>query len=259
MKKQNGNVLVFILVAIALIGLLTAMLSRPSGESSDTGRFEQNQISASRLIRDAKAIETGVQNLLARGCSENEITFWHDSNNDDEEDVDDDYFNPRSPGDRSCHLFASQGMGLAYEGPSDNALQRDLSAWARYGEWFFGGSSYIYEVARGKPGEESDPANKELIAFVPYLDETICQQVNRLAGIENDNNGLPPQDDTAGFVADLDVPYLGNFAGGHRIDSAASGSGEMLDGKTTGCVQGRLDNSGGSEPVYIFYHVLKAR
>ena len=78
MKKQNGNALWFILLAIALLGLLTAVMTRSSGTDNDTGSYEKNQIAANEILQYAKSIENAVQNLLARGCSENDISFWHD-------------------------------------------------------------------------------------------------------------------------------------------------------------------------------------
>lgn len=118
-KTQNGNALFFILIAIALLGLLTVTMMRSSSDSNDAGSYEQSQIVASEVLNYAKSIENAVQMLLARGCSENELSFWHDSNDDGNENSSDDYYNSKSPTDHSCHVFDVAGAGLTYQDMTD--------------------------------------------------------------------------------------------------------------------------------------------
>jgi len=113
-NTQHGNALFFILIAIALLGLLTMTMTRSSSDSNDTGGFEQSQIVASEVLNYAKSIENALQMLIARGCSENELSFWHDSNGDGSENASDNYYNSKSPTDHSCHVFDVAGAGLTY-------------------------------------------------------------------------------------------------------------------------------------------------
>ena len=75
MKNQSGNILLFILIAILLIGLLTVSLTRSSNQSNDTGDYEQNVIAANKLLAYTKSMQIATQTLLQRGCGENDISF----------------------------------------------------------------------------------------------------------------------------------------------------------------------------------------
>ena len=81
-NTQKGNALWFILIAIILLGLLTSMLTRSGGSTNDTGGYEQAEIGVSEVLSYAQSIDNAVQALKARGCGENEISLWHDSNGD---------------------------------------------------------------------------------------------------------------------------------------------------------------------------------
>ena len=125
--KESGNALWFILVAIGLLGLLTVMLSRSGSNTNETGSYEQNVIAANEILSYAKNMENAVQGLLARGCSENELSFWHDSNGDGVEDNNDDYFNTVSTRtDRSCHIFDVAGAGINF---------REITEFWPNGQW----------------------------------------------------------------------------------------------------------------------------
>jgi hypothetical protein len=146
--NENGNALIFILIAIALLGLLTVTLSR-SGNNNDTGSFEQNQIAASEILTHAKSIENAVQSLLARGCSENEISF--------ENSTVAGYINPNSPTDKSCHIFHVNGTGITVEIPT-----AVLSA--------------SYAVT------DIETTNSDLLLILENQSDTLCRQINNITG-----------------------------------------------------------------------------
>ncbi len=118
--KQNigirGNIMLFLLIAIAVMGGLAAVFMRTSGGTDDTGKNEQGSINASRIINKAASIRTAVNSLLLRGCSENTISLWTDKNGDGLESALDENYNPLSPADKSCHVFREEGAGLRSDG-----------------------------------------------------------------------------------------------------------------------------------------------
>lgn len=241
MKSQSGNVLVFILIAIILIGLLTVSLTRSSNTTNDTGSYEQNQIAAAEILRYAKSIEVGVQNLLARGCGENELSFWHDSDGNGTEDASDDYYNPTAPTDQSCHLFQPAGMGLTYAPPHEDWLDTAESAETGYGDWFFTIQANI----------ENDPVRSKALRIVlPYSSLNICTAVNKLSGI---NATLPPLEEGVAFNYDTSahrytgvVPSTGSFDGISSSDGA-------LDGQLSGCFEGDTFPAGGYHSFHVLY------
>lgn len=148
--KQSGNALIFILIAIALLGLLTVTLSRSGDSTNDTGDFEQNQIAASEILAYAKSIENAVQTLLVRGCGENEISF--------ENNTAAGYVNTTpSPADRSCYLFDAAGAGMVYQFPNP----------------LFSGALQITDVETNRA---------ELLFILEDQDDSLCSEINRLSG-----------------------------------------------------------------------------
>lgn len=171
-RHQNGNALWFILVAISLLGLLTIMMSRSSSTSNETGNYEQNIIKANEVLSYAKSVENAVQGLLARGCSENEISFWDDSDGNGIEDASDTYFNINSPDDRSCHIFNAAGAGLNYITPKRDWL--DLSAEGsgfNFGTFVFSSTNTVTNLENNRD---------ELIILLEWLNQSTCQAINNI-------------------------------------------------------------------------------
>ena len=81
----------------------------------------------------SKIIENAVQGLLARGCSENDISFWTDTDNNGTEDGSDDYYNANSPTDHSCHVFDTAGAGMTITQPNDSWLDSSESGGFNFG------------------------------------------------------------------------------------------------------------------------------
>ena len=231
-QKQNGNALIFILIAIALLGLLTVSLSNSSSNSNDTGDFEQNQIAASEILTYAKSIENAVQSLLARGCSENEISF--------DQAVVSGYSNTNSPTDNSCHVFDVAGAGLTYIAPNEDWLDNafDIPFYSgNYGTWWISTSPQIDDVGTN---------NAELKISLNFLKESICLRLNGMSKVSNPS-GLVPLEETDNGT--------GKFTGTYGVpvaDNLGDDGGHDLSGKLTHC---RREGT----PIYQFNHVLHAR
>lgn len=218
--NEKGNALWFILIAIGLLGLLTVSLTRSGSSTNETGSFEQNQIAASEILSYAKSIENAVRFLLSKGCSENELSFWRDSDGNGVEDASDDYFNNRSPTDRSCHVFEPQGAGMTYEAGS-----------------LFSGFTRILEV-----GIEN---RHELLYILPTGSNDACNQVNRTVNAPT-NSGAPYEDD---FDRTL---FTGSYGTDTGNDYTIGDAEAALSGTETLCIADTSSNN------YII-HVLHAR
>ena len=217
--KESGNALWFILIAIALIGGLTVMLSRSTGTSEDTGDFERTQISATEIMREAKAFEIAVDNLRARGCGENDISFWHDSDGNSVENASDDYYNAGSPTDRKCHVFQPEGAGLRYQDG-----------------WIFTGATRVI-------GLESDTRTELIAAF--QTDRQTCMQLNDLVGVTNAAGDAPDEDFNMGF-------FTGSFGTNFTDPFTIGNTSASLEGTFQSC-------SKDSSDTYFYAHVLLER
>jgi len=239
LKKQNGNALFFILIAIALLGLLTVTMTRSGSSTNDTGDYEQSQIAASQLLSYAKSIENAVQTLLARGCSENEISF--------ENATVAGYINPNSPADKSCHVFDVAGAGMTYEIPNDRWLDRTKDSEDSYQVWVFSGQQKIGNIGIAERCGGFECA--DLIIYISYLNNDMCAALNTAlkqdVSIEiADSEGIsaldPEPADYFKGTYDNSQGYVGN-------DNA-----DLL-GKETACMYRSFRTN------YAFYHVLHAR
>lgn len=236
-QNQSGNVLIFILIAIALLGLLTVTLSRSGDSTNDTGSFEQNQIAASEILSYAKSIENAVQMLLSRGCSENEISFENANVTG--------YTNPNSPLDKSCHIFDVAGAGMTWQNIDKSKTNNGFTQ-----QWVFSGANCIADVGTGGSGGNCTTGGSllddELMMLGSGLKKEICLQINRDVDVSN------PSNDAALDTGAAFTKYIGTFSNGAPIGNEFNGVG-VLSGKNTACFKRNTDGA------YIIYHVLIAR
>ncbi len=234
MKHQSGNALWFILVAIGLLGLLTVMMSRSSSSTNETGGYEQNIIHANKILSYAKSMENAVQSLLARGCSENDISFWHDSDGNGTENGSDDYFNANSPTDRSCHVFDVAGAGLTWTTPNENWLDQTQNA-----QTFFGD----YTISTGNRLTSLETNNLDLLIFLSWIPIDLCESINNLLFSSSDIT-----QDNAGFSRS---PFAhGNYS---VAGSNITLSSPLHSGEASGCFTSQTNGG------FHFYHALHAR
>ena len=219
-KTQQGNALWFILIAVALLAALTMVLSRGGSTVDQSGDFEQRQVKVSQMLRYAKSIEAAVQEMRLRGVSENDISFWHDSNGDNTEDNTDTYYNINCDGLTDCKLFDVGGAGLTYIQPPQGVS--DAS------DWIFNATNDVINVGTTAP---------DLVIMLPQMRTSICDQINRVLSTSY-----------GGTESDVDfTAFNGSFTATETID--------LADAQEAGCID--YDNAGSTEP--FFYYVLIKR
>lgn len=237
--RESGNALWFILIAILLLGLLTSMMTRSGSSTNDTGDYEQLTIQANEILNYAKSIENGVQSLLARGCSENEISFEANNNSG--------YTNPNSPTDNSCHVFEPAGAGLAYIEPNEKWLDTNQSSEDLYQELYFPETICIKSVGSIDSICNTDSIdNEDLILVIPYIKQQVCEQINKAM-----NTNTIPKDNSSAW--NLTEPkFVGNYIEERRLGNG----GDDFDNQYSLCFEGGTNPASNT---YHFYHVLHAR
>ncbi len=227
MNTQKGNALWFILVAIALLGLLTVMMSRSSSTSNETGNYEQGVIFANEILSYAKGMENAVQGLLARGCSENEISFQNAMIAG--------YSNTISPTDNSCHVFNPAGAGMTLLTPNENWLDSSESGGFNFGDFVFSSTNTVTNLEDNKD---------ELIILLEWLNQSTCEAINNTLFSE-----ITITEDPDSFS------YDPNASGGFDTiaDNINLSSYALHDGQTSACF------SSADEGGFHFYHVLHTR
>ena len=252
MNKNNnirGSVLIFILMAVALLGALTVVLSRTSSNTEETGITERSRVGASDIIRYASTIANAVNDLLLRGCSEREIDRERPSL----------AIPATSPQDGSCSVFRAGGTGVEY--------RYTLNQYRVPSPWPFpvsgtgttaGQIQLMAQRVDGVGKTLAPPAGvnyDESLFVMTGLKLDVCLAINNILGITNPS-GYPPRD-TAGTALE----------GGNFVRSGAAEfintTGNELRGKKAGCwvtnTHAGASSALNGTDYFYFYHVLIAR
>jgi len=250
-SSQSGNVLFMILIAMALVGALTAAVTtsnRPEGNNIDA---ETLVLRAAKVQRYAGELERAVRFVMSQGFSESDIRFAHPNANSEYGDL-------GADSDRRDQIFHRDGGGANYRSPPDDV--NDGSAWEFYG------GTHIPGMGR------SDRA--ELVAVLPYVTADFCAKINEL----NDQSGT--MQDTGTSTASgadagdcVQAGALGRFDDGQQFYSTINSMNEDAasfaeDPNTSaprpapqGCVVCSADTNSvdSTTDEYHFYHVLLTR
>jgi hypothetical protein len=168
---EYGNMLFMILIAVVLIGLLTAVIMNSNDSESSNIDKETLVIHVSEAQRYASEIERAVLFIMHSGKSESDIRFAHPQN-------DPDYGDLPADTDPTDQVFHRDGGGATFRAPP--AGINDGSPWE-----FYGGTAL--------PGVGSNRA--DLIAVLPNVTEQFCTRINQV------NNQSAAPTDTGGGSA----------------------------------------------------------
>lgn len=221
-KNQSGNMFVYILGAIFLLGILLVALR--SGYQPGAGiDAEANILKVSQVRKYGSELERGVNFILQNGQSESDVRFAHVSNP-----------GYGTPGDTPARQVFETAGGNAERKAPPSGIQTSLTQW-------------VYTGANDVSGVGS--SSSDLIAILPNVTKDFCTAMNDSASIPN-TAGNPPAD--SGSV-DITTPYAGSFTAGGIINSAVSSD---LFAKKEGCFEGAGTPAVGT---YHYYRVLQAR
>ena len=242
MKNDSGNVLIYILIAVALLAALSYAVAR-MGHSSGLTEFsnERDGLMASELIEYGTVMGNAIAQLRLRGYPDTEISFAND--------IDTDYTNPNCV-ESGCEIFNPAGGALHYLEPKAEWLDDSQSAQAHYGELYITGSSNVEDVGTG---------DDDLILFVPYIRKSLCEAINTKLGILPSSDDVPSETDGPFVTGDEFIGTYGSAADQKISGDGTTGETEILHNQSAGCTEG---SGGASIPPagsYHFYQVLISR
>lgn len=258
MSSEKGNALFLILIAVALFAALSYAITQ-SGRGGGGIEREQAEIAAAQMAQYAAQIEQAIMRMqIVSGCSDAELSFYYDSNGNGtiETDGSDVYYNVNSPSPDACHVFSNQGGSLVYQAPDSTWLDGVNTSATHYGEILFTGGTCVPNIGSGGTSCDSGGDDEEIVMFIPYISEAICQNIADVFDVVQPSGDIPIDQISAWTNNDY---YTGSFtATGRKLANTAGAdtSGTMV-GKQTGCFEG-----GGTVPAsgtYHFYHVVAAR
>jgi hypothetical protein len=232
---ERGNMLFIILIAVALLGLLTAAVQYSGGSQNSNIDGETMMIKAGEIQRDASELERAVMFIRENGISENDLRFASPGMPADYGTQD------ATPDNNKNQVFHARGGAAKYRGPPDEILATSGMTWE-----FFGGTAL--------PQVGSDKA--DLVAVIPDVTKQFCDKINQLNGL----TGQPADDGTSATTC-IDPGASGRFGSGTSptfvtFDSSPNTMDEASFSKKPvlqACVQCASDDK------YYFYHVLIAR
>lgn len=235
-NNQSGNVLFYILIAVALLAALSYTVTQ-SGRGG-TSRFSREDagIAASEIIEYGNVLGNAVSQLRLRGYKDTELSFESNSL--------DGYTNPNCSED-GCKVFHINGGGVSYITPNEKWLDSSSSAQDYYGDMSFYGQACTEDLTCYSDGDD----NEDLIVFLPFLNKAICVAINDKLGITNPLDDAPVDAGCSGSA-------VGKFVGVYSESTALmDGAGDIS--RTSGCFkQGACS---GINDTYHYYKVLIER
>ncbi len=230
-NNQSGNVLFYILIAVALLAALSFAVATSGRGNMSEVTDEKAKIIASEILDYANIVTNAVAQLRLRGAKETDLCF-------DDPQWPVAYNNP-SCSDDATKIFHTSGGGITWAKVATEAA--DLTASPDY-LWHIYGDNEIQDVGLTC----GDASCAELILVTDELRQAVCIKINDLLGINNPGD-VPPTDTDIG-----ETQFIGTYGYSYTIGDEAGGA--ALRGKMSGCFQ----KTGGT-PEYIFYKVLQAR
>lgn len=228
--QESGNILIYILGAIFLLGILVVMVKGSSTPGSNIDR-ESMMIRVSEVQSYGQELERAIVYVMRNGHSESDIRFAHP-------DADPAYGNIADTPTRQ--IFAVEGGAAKYRAPLSGIQVTPT-------DWLFSGQNIVTGVASSDSC--TTPSCTDLIALLMNVNKEFCILINEKNDIEN-IAGNPPQD--LGFIAYSDV-FVGTFINTRHIKDDAT---LYLSGHLEGCFEGDTDPLAGT---YHYYRVLLAR
>jgi hypothetical protein len=234
-RNESGNVLWIILIAVALMGLLTFTLGRSGSSVDQSGDVEQASIKISQMLRFVQSLQAAAQDMKMRGVSESDISFANTVTATSYANTSCDAAADRSwPG---CLMFDARGSGLTYIAPPAGVND---------------GSDWIFTSANNV-GTSADPigtsganTGNDLIAVLANMNQSVCIQINRKLGV---STGSTIPTDASGVIT---TAFTGAYTGANVIDGDPTPF--ELDGHAAGCITNTAPT-----PVTYFYSTILPR
>ncbi len=219
MRNSSGNVLVYILIAVAMLAGLSYAVTQGGRGGDDYITGERARAGAMKLLDYTNALANAVTQLTLRGCDETQISF------DNQIDTSR-YNNALAPSDESCNIFSLNGGGVQY----DEAL-----------DVIYTGDYKIGDVGTGE---------MELMADI-RTSQSVCIKINEILGVDNTGADGPPVDKlSAGDYFDGSYGDAGAATSNQLISSSE------LKGRSAGC---RVNSGTGDSAIYRFHKALLIR
>lgn len=199
---ESGGALIYVFIGVILFALLVFTFSRsmtgPTSTMMDSG---QAKIAAAKIMNYASASQKAVDRLIAKGCSESEVSFENDitkySNNS--------LSHPIVDAITKCDVFSPNGGKMNVWLVPSQFLDKAPAA----GGWKPGHIMYIANRVRPDGTNDLGTSAAEVILVFPFIDLQVCREINNLLGVANPTSSTAPN----GKVSSAGALNSGDFTG----------------------------------------------
>jgi hypothetical protein len=105
-KTESGNVMFYILIAVALLAALSFAVSQSGRGSTQSANTERARMLGDEIIGYGNVLANATTQLKLRGCKDTELSFENTIISN---------ANPSAPTDKTCNIFDVAGGGVAYQ------------------------------------------------------------------------------------------------------------------------------------------------
>jgi hypothetical protein len=225
-RNERGNVLFYILIAVALFAALIYTVSRGGREGAESIGKDRTRLLASEMLEYGTVVANATTQIRLRGTAVSAISFA----------------SPALAAGYGTHgtapaneIFNLSGGGVTYAAPAPEAMLTPSP-------YVFTGSNEVNTVGTTCGGDGC----ADLLMAAEGVKNDVCLKINDLVSINN-NGTLPPADASI----DLSVPYAGSFTYVRSLGDEAGSS--ALKGHAAGCFRHTANGKN------VFYQVLYAR
>lgn len=239
-SAEQGSVLLWIMVAVALLAGLTAAMNQGSRTSTGMVTGQEARLYASEIIQYGNSVKQAVQRMNMGGISEGDFSFENAVFKNQGGALLHEATSYPNCTDNKCKVFHAEGGGLqaAYTptGSAENTESPNNSSAIKAGAW--------EPYAASLDGIGTD--ERDMIFMTGYIKKDVCTAINTLLGVNNPN-GAPPSFSYASAAT--------QYAGANPYGSSANGwSGGTVTGHESYCYE-----IAGRPGVYNYLVTLIAR
>lgn len=235
---QAGNVFFLIFLFVALFAALSYTMLQSGRSTSASLSSEKARLVATEMLDYGAKMRDAVRLMMVQNdCSDTMISF--DGSGFVTPTIYD-YENPNAPDDESCHVFKPNGGNMKWV-----SFFKDIPG----AHMKFSAFHCYAGVGTGGTSGDCDETTKDLQLNYIEVPESVCIEINRIAGI-GAPGALPPSENwQAGNALAFTGVYPPEGTTGNIINIGAGG-------KLFGCYR---DNAGQYLDKYAFYYTLIAR
>lgn len=234
---ESGSAFFYIVLAIALFGMLTFALQQGSRTTAGNLTQDQARLEAREIIDYGNTIASAVQKLKLRGCLDTQIGFdnteWRNWGGTVSMPAG---HNPNTPGDE-CRVFSPTGGQL-----TARVISHNTSFTPTNNAHPTPGHSLVFPIEFEKFGT----TEKDLVLIMHYIDQETCLEINKALNLSTSGNLI--EDSWAGAPV-----FVGDYTGTARLGEESA----LIAGKPAGCI--KWTGSGYGDSDVNFYQVLLAR